>query len=79
MKEILHQRMFESGTYKSLPKHVALHEALKASMERVQRDEFLAEKDKSHKRRRSSQPVAPHSSAWKKTDTREDHLSSSKQ
>ncbi|GJV48405.1 hypothetical protein Tco_1438617 [Tanacetum coccineum] len=28
MKEILHQRMFESGTYKSLPEHVALYEAL---------------------------------------------------
>ncbi|GJT93492.1 copia protein [Tanacetum coccineum] len=30
MKEILHQRMFESGTYKSLPEHVALYEASQA-------------------------------------------------
>ncbi|GJR78525.1 hypothetical protein Tco_0149310 [Tanacetum coccineum] len=45
MKEILHQRMFETGTYKSLPKHVDLYEALKASMEWANRDEFLAEKD----------------------------------
>ncbi|GJV36026.1 hypothetical protein Tco_1408503 [Tanacetum coccineum] len=45
MKEILHQRMFESGSYKSLPEHVALYEALEASMERANRDEFLAEKD----------------------------------
>ncbi|GJX69871.1 hypothetical protein Tco_0307042 [Tanacetum coccineum] len=46
MKEMLHQRMFESGLYKSHPEHVALYEALEASMERTQRDEFLAEKDK---------------------------------
>ncbi|GJT79580.1 hypothetical protein Tco_1053922 [Tanacetum coccineum] len=51
MKEILHQRMFKTGTYKSLPKHVALYEALEVSMERENRDEFLAEKDKSRKRR----------------------------
>nr|GEW61420.1 RNA-directed DNA polymerase, eukaryota, reverse transcriptase zinc-binding domain protein [Tanacetum cinerariifolium] len=47
MKEILHQRMFESGSYKSHPEHVALYEALKASMERENRDALLAEKDKS--------------------------------
>nr|GEX70835.1 hypothetical protein [Tanacetum cinerariifolium] len=35
MKEILHQGMFESGSYKSLPEHVALYEALEASMERA--------------------------------------------
>nr|GEV64697.1 retrovirus-related Pol polyprotein from transposon TNT 1-94 [Tanacetum cinerariifolium] len=51
MNEMLHQRMFESGSYKSVPKHIALYEALEASMERAQRDEFLAEKDKSRKRR----------------------------
>ncbi|GKB36244.1 hypothetical protein Tco_0881186 [Tanacetum coccineum] len=51
MKELLHKRMFESGIYQSLPEHVALYEALKASMVQAQRDEFLAEKDKSHKRR----------------------------
>ncbi|GJW44376.1 hypothetical protein Tco_0073175 [Tanacetum coccineum] len=105
MKEMLHQRMFESGTYKSLPKHIALYEALEASMARAQRDEFLDEKDKSRKRRRedqepppppldsdlskrrrhdtgasgSSQPPAPQSSAWKKSDTRDAPLSSSKQ
>ncbi|GJR94436.1 hypothetical protein Tco_0266610 [Tanacetum coccineum] len=33
IKEMLHQRMFESGSYKSLPEHVALYEALEASME----------------------------------------------
>ncbi|GJV63236.1 hypothetical protein Tco_1474064 [Tanacetum coccineum] len=105
MKEMLHQRMFESGTYKSLPEHIALYEALEASMARAQRDEFLAEKDKSRKRRRddqdppppppdsdlskrrqhdtgssgSSQPLAPRSLAWKKSDTRDAPSSSSKQ
>ncbi|GJS25815.1 retrovirus-related pol polyprotein from transposon TNT 1-94 [Tanacetum coccineum] len=59
MKEMLHQRMFESGSYKSLPEHVALYEALEASMERAQRDEFLAEKDKSRKRRRDDQDPPP--------------------
>ncbi|GKB35637.1 hypothetical protein Tco_0880579, partial [Tanacetum coccineum] len=52
MKEMLHQRMFESGSYKSHPEHVVLYEALEASMERAQRDEFLAKKDKTRKRRR---------------------------
>ncbi|GKF87376.1 hypothetical protein Tco_0258253 [Tanacetum coccineum] len=107
---MLHQKMFKSGTYKSLPEYIALYEALEASMARAQRDEFLAEKDKSRKQRRndqdpppppppppppdsdpskrqqhdtgasgSSQPLAPQSSAWKKSDTRDAPLSSSKQ
>ncbi|GKD97316.1 hypothetical protein Tco_1381213, partial [Tanacetum coccineum] len=59
MKEMLHQRMFESGSYKSLPEHIALYEALEASMECAQRDEFLAEKDKSRKRRRDDQDPPP--------------------
>ncbi|GJU53679.1 copia protein [Tanacetum coccineum] len=49
MKEILHQRMFEIGTYKSLPEHIALYEALEASIERENKDEFFAEQDKSRK------------------------------
>ncbi|GJQ92246.1 hypothetical protein Tco_0003385 [Tanacetum coccineum] len=59
MKEILHQRMFESGTYISLPEYVALYEALEASIERANRDEFLAKKDKSRKRRRNDQYPPP--------------------
>ncbi|GJW10732.1 retrovirus-related pol polyprotein from transposon TNT 1-94 [Tanacetum coccineum] len=60
MKEMLHQRMFESGSYKSHSEHVALYEALKAYMERAQKDEFLTEKDKSRKRRRDDQyPPSP--------------------
>ncbi|GKE21538.1 hypothetical protein Tco_1433050 [Tanacetum coccineum] len=59
MKEMLHQRMFETGSYKSLPKHIALYEALEASMEHAQRDEFLTEKDKSRKRQRDDQDPPP--------------------
>nr|GEX53491.1 retrovirus-related Pol polyprotein from transposon TNT 1-94 [Tanacetum cinerariifolium] len=68
MKEILHQRMFKSGSCKSLPEHVALFEALEASMERENRDEFLAEKDKSRKRRCDDQdpPPLPNSNLNKK-------------
>ncbi|GKE41580.1 hypothetical protein Tco_1468864 [Tanacetum coccineum] len=47
--------MFESGTYKSLPEHVALYEALEVSMERANRDKFFAEKEKSRKRCRDDQ------------------------
>nr|GEV55216.1 ribonuclease H-like domain-containing protein [Tanacetum cinerariifolium] len=105
MKEILHQRMFETGTYKSLSEHVALYEALEVSIERANWDELLTEMDKSRKRRcddqdpppplpdldlskrrrhdtggsGSSQPQAPQSSAWKKSDTRDAPPSSSKQ
>nr|GEU37424.1 hypothetical protein [Tanacetum cinerariifolium] len=60
MKEILNQRMFESGSYKSLPRHETLYEALEASMERANRDEFLAKKDESRKRRCDDQdPPSP--------------------
>nr|GEV08434.1 zinc finger, CCHC-type [Tanacetum cinerariifolium] len=59
MKEILHQRMFESGSYKSLPKQVALYEALEASMKWENMDEFLAEKDKSRKRHHDDQDPLP--------------------
>nr|GEV68050.1 hypothetical protein [Tanacetum cinerariifolium] len=83
MKEILHQRMFESGSYKLLPEHVALYEALEASMEWAQRDEFYVVKDKSCNRRRDDQdpPPPPLDSdlTWKKSDTRDAPLSSSKQ
>nr|GEW04082.1 putative RNA-directed DNA polymerase [Tanacetum cinerariifolium] len=59
MKEILHDQMFKSGSYRSQHEHVALYEALEASMERDNRDEFLVEKDKSRKRRRDDQDHPP--------------------
>nr|GEU33100.1 histone deacetylase 14 [Tanacetum cinerariifolium] len=51
--------MFETGTYKSLPKHVALYEALEASMECANREELLTKIDKSRKRRRDGQDLPP--------------------
>ncbi|GJS97348.1 hypothetical protein Tco_0804316 [Tanacetum coccineum] len=72
----------ESGTYKSLPEHVALYEAPEASMERANIDEFLTENDKSRKRRHGDQdppPPPPDSDlTWKTSDTREAPSSSSK-
>ncbi|GKB13862.1 hypothetical protein Tco_0847785 [Tanacetum coccineum] len=78
MKEMLHQRMFESSTYKSLPGHIALYEALEASMARAQRGEFFAKKDKSRKRRRDDQDPPPPSDLNLK-DTDSAHLLKIKQ
>ncbi|GJY09364.1 hypothetical protein Tco_0377549 [Tanacetum coccineum] len=71
---MLHQRMFKSGTYKSLPKHIALYEALEASMARAQRDKFLAKKDKSRKRHRDDQDPPPPSPDSDHKDTGFAHL-----
>ncbi|GKC95055.1 hypothetical protein Tco_1160497 [Tanacetum coccineum] len=80
MKEILHQRMFETGTYKSLLEHVALYEALEASMERANREGFFAEKDKSRKRRRDDQdPPPPPDSDLSKKKRHDSDASGSKQ
>ncbi|GKB41718.1 hypothetical protein Tco_0886660 [Tanacetum coccineum] len=58
----LKPRKFESGTYRIhylLPEHIALYEALEASMARAQRDEFLTKKDKSRKRCHDDQDPPP--------------------
>ncbi|GJR62212.1 hypothetical protein Tco_1504374 [Tanacetum coccineum] len=59
MKEILHDRMFESGSYKSHPEHITLYEALEASMDRENREEFNKEMAKSCKRCRDDQDPPP--------------------
>ncbi|GKC48080.1 hypothetical protein Tco_1065802 [Tanacetum coccineum] len=81
MKEILHQRMFDSGSYRTHPEHVALYEALEASMERANRTNSDLSKKKRHDSDASgsTQPLAPQSLAWKTSDTREAPSSSSKQ
>ncbi|GJW98878.1 hypothetical protein Tco_0180686 [Tanacetum coccineum] len=65
------QVALQSGTYKLLPEHVALYEALEASMAQAQRDEFLVEKDKSCKRCCDDQdpPLPPPDSAQQKETT----------
>nr|GFA67217.1 hypothetical protein [Tanacetum cinerariifolium] len=59
MKEILHDWRFKSGTYSSHPKHVALYEALEASMDRDNRDEFLDVIAKSRNKCREDQDPPP--------------------
>ncbi|GKA27612.1 hypothetical protein Tco_0713780 [Tanacetum coccineum] len=59
MKKILCDRMFKSGSYKSHPEHITLYEALEASMDRENREDFNAEMAKSRKRRRNDQDPPP--------------------
>ncbi|GKA79987.1 hypothetical protein Tco_0786583 [Tanacetum coccineum] len=61
MKEILRDRMFESGSYRSQPEHIALYDALEASMDRENREEFMDATAKSRKRCHDDQdpPLPP--------------------
>ncbi|GJS26230.1 hypothetical protein Tco_0486850 [Tanacetum coccineum] len=74
MKVILHQRMFESGSYKSFPEHVALYEAFVASM-KYQSKKSRHDSDASG----SKQPTAQMTSAWKSSNIRDAPSGSSKQ
>ncbi|GJR20494.1 hypothetical protein Tco_0969021 [Tanacetum coccineum] len=51
MKEILHDWMFESNSYRSHPDHTTLYEALEVSMQCENNDELHAALTKSRKRR----------------------------
>ncbi|GJR11084.1 putative ribonuclease H-like domain-containing protein [Tanacetum coccineum] len=60
MKEILHDQMLESGSYRSHPDHSALYEALEASMQRENNDELHEALTTSRKRHRDDQdPTQP--------------------
>ncbi|GJS13770.1 copia protein [Tanacetum coccineum] len=59
MKEIIRDRMFDSGSYQSQPEHSALYEALDASMKCKNREEFIDAMAKSRKRRRDDQDPPP--------------------
>nr|GEX25880.1 hypothetical protein [Tanacetum cinerariifolium] len=59
MKEILRDRMFKSGTYRSHPEHATLYESLEASMDREKKEEFNEEMAKSRKRRRDDLDPPP--------------------
>ncbi|GJY20472.1 hypothetical protein Tco_0393038 [Tanacetum coccineum] len=67
--------MFKSGSYRSLSEHTALYEALEASMDRDNREEFMDATAKSRKRRRDDQdpPLPPP----KDSDQNDMHLSDS--
>nr|GFB41490.1 hypothetical protein [Tanacetum cinerariifolium] len=62
MKEILHQRMWETNSYKAHEDHMMLYEALKKSMNYDHTDELLkdlAEARKKKKKRRDSPKTPP--------------------
>ncbi|GKC31421.1 hypothetical protein Tco_1038715 [Tanacetum coccineum] len=59
MKEIIHQRMFESGSYKSHPDHKALYEALEVSMDRDNQEALHETLTTSCKRHRDKQDPPP--------------------
>ncbi|GKE12986.1 hypothetical protein Tco_1416537, partial [Tanacetum coccineum] len=82
MKEILHDQMFESGSYISHLEHTALYDALKSSMDRENREEFNEEMAKSRKRRRDDKdppPPPPKDSDRSKKKRQDSNASSSKQ
>ncbi|GKC66523.1 hypothetical protein Tco_1099121, partial [Tanacetum coccineum] len=59
LKEILCDRIFKGGSYRSHPEHTTLYEALKASMDHENREEFNEEMAKSRKRRCDDQDPPP--------------------
>ncbi|GKA11426.1 hypothetical protein Tco_0690972 [Tanacetum coccineum] len=81
MKEILHDRMFESGSYISHPEHTTLYEALEASISSSTSSKGLWLKQEEKHDSDALAPKQPptHTSlAWKTSDTRESPSSSSK-
>nr|GEV86716.1 hypothetical protein [Tanacetum cinerariifolium] len=76
MKEILHDQMFKSGSYKSHPEHKAFYKDLEAFVDRDNREEFLKTISKSRKRHRDDQNPPP--PPPKDTDQNDVHTSNSK-
>ncbi|GJT93471.1 hypothetical protein Tco_1082316, partial [Tanacetum coccineum] len=82
MKEILRDRMFKCGSYRSHPEHTTLYEVLEASMDRENREEFNEEMAKSRKRKRDDQdppPPPPKDSDRSKNKKHDSDASASKQ
>nr|GEW70012.1 hypothetical protein [Tanacetum cinerariifolium] len=79
MKEILHDRMFESGSYRLQSEHEALYEALEASMDRENMEEFVEATNKSCKRRHDDQDPPPKDSDQNKKKRHDSNASASKQ
>ncbi|GKA63825.1 hypothetical protein Tco_0763431 [Tanacetum coccineum] len=77
MKEMLHQRMFESGSYKSLPEY--RHHDDQHPPPPPPDSDLNKKKRHDSDASGSTQPLAPQSSAWKTSDTKEASSSSSKQ
>ncbi|GJY57508.1 hypothetical protein Tco_0456623 [Tanacetum coccineum] len=79
MKEIIHDRMFESGSYRSHLEHTALYDALKLSMDHENKKEFNEATAKSRKRRRDGQDPPPKDSDQSKKKRHDSDASASKQ
>ncbi|GJW92385.1 hypothetical protein Tco_0169938 [Tanacetum coccineum] len=82
LKEILCDRIFKGGSYRSHPEHTTLYEALKASMDHENREEFNEEMAKSRKRRCDDQdppPPPPKDSDQSKKKRHDSDASASKQ
>nr|GFB60918.1 hypothetical protein [Tanacetum cinerariifolium] len=64
MKEILHQRMWETNSYKTHEDHMMLYEALKKSMNRDHTEELLKDLAEARKKKKKSRdsPNTPHGS-----------------
>ncbi|GJT72249.1 hypothetical protein Tco_1031535 [Tanacetum coccineum] len=75
MKEILRDWMFKSDSYRSLPEHTTFYEALEASMDRENREQFMDATVKSRKRCHDDQDSLPH--PLKDSDQNDMHLSDS--
>nr|GEZ85315.1 hypothetical protein [Tanacetum cinerariifolium] len=64
IKEILHQRMWETNSYKTHKDHMMLYEALEMSMNRDHSEELLKDlaKARKKKKKRRDSPKTPHGS-----------------
>ncbi|GKA80703.1 hypothetical protein Tco_0787395 [Tanacetum coccineum] len=74
--------MFESGSYRSQPEHAALYDALEASMDHENREEFIETTAKSRKIRHDDQdppPPPPKDSDQSKKKRHDSDVSASKQ
>nr|GFC53106.1 hypothetical protein [Tanacetum cinerariifolium] len=75
MKEILHQKMWETNSYKTLEDHMMLYEALEKSMNRDNTKELLkdlAKARKKKKKRRDSPKMPPRNAHILKVNLRQD-------
>ncbi|GKD43589.1 hypothetical protein Tco_1268234 [Tanacetum coccineum] len=81
MKEILHQRMFESGSYKSHPEHEALYESLEVSIDRDNQEGFHETLTTSRKRRQDDQdpPPPPPKDSYQSKRKKQDYDASASQ
>nr|GFA11382.1 hypothetical protein [Tanacetum cinerariifolium] len=79
MKEILHDHMFESGSYRSYPDHTTFYEAFELSMQRENNDEIHEALATSCKRHHDYQDPPPQDSDQSKKKKHDSDVFASKQ